>query len=331
MNQPDGLRATDRLKFLVTGGAGFIGSHLVDRLLAEGHRVTVLDNLSTGSMANIAQVSSHPHFQFVQGSVLSQLTTEGLVGESDVVVHLAAAVGVELVVNQPLKSFITNVRGTEVILDAAHRHRRKVLLASTSEVYGKNDDIRLAEDSDRTLGSAAISRWGYALSKMADEFLATRYWAELGLPVVIARFFNTVGPRQSPMYGMVIPRMVHQALSGEPLTVYGDGLQTRCFCHVEDTVQALTHLLENETAVGETFNVGASSEISMLDLAKKIISLTNSRSEIRLVPYEEAFPNGGFEDMRRRVPDTSKLESLTGWRSKRSLDDIILQSSYELS
>ena len=308
---------------LVTGGAGFIGSHLVDSLLADGHRVTVLDNLSTGRLGNLDKAAANPDFRFVPGSITDDTIVDELVHESSSVVHLAAAVGVRLIVEEPLRSFATNVRGSEVVIGAAHRYRRRILVASTSEVYGKNESDALTEDADRVLGPPQIWRWAYSVAKSVDEILAYLYYHERGLPTVVMRLFNTVGPRQSAAYGMVIPRLVQQAMSNQPITVYGDGLQTRCFCHVEDTVRAIRGLMDTEGANGEAYNIGAGKEISMLDLAKLIIKMSESQSEIVMVSYEEAFPNGGFEDMRRRVPDTTKITSLLGWRPQRNLEDII--------
>jgi len=308
---------------LITGGAGFIGSHLVDSLLADGRRVTVVDNLSTGHLSNLDQAGRSANFRFVQGSVTDEMIIDELMHECDSVIHLAAAVGVRLIVEEPLRSFTTNVRGSEVVIEAAHRYRRKILVASTSEVYGKNSSDALGENADRILGPPQVWRWAYSVAKSVDEILAYLYHSERGLPTVVARFFNTVGPRQSPAYGMVIPRLVRQALAGEPITVYGDGLQTRCFCHVSDTVRAIRLLIDDERAAGEAFNIGAGKEITMLDLANEIIAKTGSASTVALVPYEEAFPKGGFEDMRRRVPDTSKIEALLGWRPAKTLDDIL--------
>jgi UDP-glucose 4-epimerase len=306
----------------VTGGAGFIGSHLVEALLERGGRVTVLDDLSTGQLANIGDLCTNDRFRFVQGSILDELMVDELVHSVDVVVHLAAAVGVKLIVTQPLRSFVTNLRGTEIVLEAAHRYRRPILLASTSEIYGKNDCDGLTETSDRIFGAPSVARWSYATSKAADEVLAFAYHEQRGLPITIARFFNTVGPRQSAAYGMVIPTLVNQALSGVPLTVHGDGLQRRCFCHVADLVTAVLQLLDEPAANGQVFNIGATQEITMLDLAHEIVRLAESPSEVRLVSYEEAFESG-FEDMRRRMPDVGKITSLTGWTPTRSLDDIL--------
>jgi nucleoside-diphosphate-sugar epimerase len=308
------------VRYLVTGGAGFIGSHLTEDLLAAGHEVTVLDNLSTGRIGNLDAVGDR--IRMVQGSVLDPLLVDELVEESDVVFHLAAAVGVRLVVERALRSFVTNIRGSEVVLEAAHRYRRKVLVASTSEVYGKNNNVPFREEDDLILGSSAVSRWGYAISKMVDEILALAYHWERGLPVVIVRLFNTVGPRQTGAYGMVLPRFVSQALAGDALTVYGDGKQSRCLCHVADVVEALLRLVEEPAADGQVFNVGSTEEVTILELAEGVIGAAGSSSTVKLIPYEEAFPRG-FEDMRRRVPDTSKIRSLIGWEPRHTLDDII--------
>ena len=307
---------------LVTGGAGFIGSHLVDLLLARGHRVVALDSLSTGRLQNLDQAGRHPAFRFVQGSVLDEFVVDELVQACDQVVHLAAAVGVELILHRPLRSLTTNIRGSEIVMEAAQRHGRKVLLASTSEIYGKNAAGPLPESADCVLGSPTVARWAYATTKAVDEILASAYHKEHGLPTVVARLFNTVGPRQSPAYGMVVPRLVRQALAGEPLTVYGDGLQTRCFCHVVDVVDALARLLDADAAVGQVFNVGSTEEVTILELAGRIVDRTGSGSAIRLVPYEEAYEQG-FEDMRRRVPDIARIRALVDWAPARSLDDVL--------
>lgn len=314
-----------RRTYLITGGSGFIGSHLADALLARGDSVVVLDNLSTGRLANL---SRHPRLRFVHGSVLDELMVDELVHECDAVVHLAAAVGVKLIVEQPLRSLTTNIRGSEIVIGAAHRYRRKILLASTSEIYGKNSGGPLTETSDRILGSPGVVRWAYSTAKAVDEILANAYHRERGLPAIVVRLFNTVGPRQSPAYGMVIPRLVRQALSGLPLTVFGDGTQTRCFAHVLDVVAALIQLLDHDDAVGQTFNVGCSDEVSILELAKLITELTGSTSGIELIPYAEAYGTG-FEDMERRVPDTTKIRELTGWSPVRTLDDILAETIAE--
>lgn len=308
--------------FLVTGGAGFIGSHLVEALLQRGDSVTVLDNLSTGRLSNLDAVGGHPSFRFVQASILDEPAVNDAVHQTDAVIHLAAAVGVKLIVDQPLRSFLTNIRGTEIVLDACHRFRRPILIASTSEIYGKNNSDGLTETSDRILGAPSVARWSYSTSKAADEVLAYAYFKERQLPIVIGRFFNTVGPRQTAAYGMVLPTLVGQALRGEPLSVHGDGLQSRCFCHVDDTVDAILRLQDTPAAIGEVFNVGRAEEITIVDLAKEIIRRTGSSSTIEFVPYEIAYESG-FEDMRRRVPDTTKLTEYTGWRSTRSLDQIL--------
>ena len=313
---------------LVTGGGGFIGSHLVEALLERGNSVVVLDNLATGRRANLGAVAHNPHLRFVQGSVLDELMVDELVHECDTVVHLAAAVGVRLIVEQPLRSFTTNIRGSETVIEAAHRYRRRIVLASTSEIYGKNSDVPLTEEADRVLGSPAIARWAYSTAKAVDEILAYAYHRERGLPTTVVRLFNTVGPRQSPGYGMVMPRLVRQAVAGEPLTVFGTGRQTRCFCHVTDIVDALLRLLDHPDAVGEVFNLGSQDEISMLELANRIIERTGNRSWVELVPYSEAYPEG-FEDMQRRVPDTTKMRLLTGWRPTRTLDDILTETIAE--
>ncbi len=316
--------------YLVTGGAGFIGSHLVEALLARGDRVIVLDNVSTGSHRNLAAVEAHPDLTIVHGSVLDELQVDELVHECDAVVHLAAAVGVKLIVEQPLRSFVTNIRGSEIVIQAAFNHRRRILLASTSEIYGKNSSDQLREDADRILGSPDVSRWAYSTAKAVDEILAFAYHRERGLPTTVVRLFNTVGPRQSPAYGMVIPRLVRQAVNGDPLTVHGDGTQTRCFCHVEDVVAALLGLLNHPGAIGEVFNIGSQEEISILDLAHRIQQVAGSTSEVSLISYEDAY-DIGFEDMRRRVPDTTKIRQLTGWEPQYSLDDILKATIAEAS
>ncbi|GGO23633.1 NAD-dependent epimerase/dehydratase family protein [Microbispora bryophytorum] len=314
--------------YLITGGSGFVGSHLTDALLARGDSVVVLDDLSTGRTANLAQHAGNPRLRVIQGSVLDELVVDELVHECDTVVHLAAAVGVKLIVERPLRSLTTNVRGSEIVIEAAHRYRRKILVTSTSEIYGKNSAGPLPEDSDRILGSPDIVRWAYSTAKAVEEILANAYHRERGLPTIVVRLFNTVGPRQSPAYGMVIPRLVRQALAGVPLTVHGDGTQTRCFAHVRDVVRALLLLLHDERAVGRTFNIGSSDEVSIMELAKLIVELSGSTSGVDLVPYAEAY-GSGFEDMTRRVPDTTRLRELTGWTPALSLDDILLETIAE--
>ena len=310
------------MRYLITGGAGFIGSHLAEALVARGDHVIILDNLSTGRSENLAEIAGD--VELIHGSVLDALLVDEFVSRSDVVVHLAAAVGVRLIVEQPLRSLITNIRGSENLLEAAHRYRRKILIASTSEVYGKNPRASFREEDDQVLGSPGVSRWSYSTSKAVDEILAFAYHREKELKTVIVRLFNTVGPRQTGAYGMVLPRLVDQALSGAPLTIYGDGQQTRCFCHVHDVVAALLSVLEEPGAEGDVFNIGSTEEVSILEVARRIIDATGSNSEVSLVPYDEAYGEG-FEDMRRRVPDTSKLRSLTGWEPRHRLDEIIAE------
>ncbi len=317
-----------KTRYLVTGGAGFIGSYLVNALLARGDAVVALDNLTTGRLSNLDEASASPGFHFVQGSVLDELVIDELVHQCDVVIHMAAAVGVRLVVEQPLKSLTTNIRGSQVVIDAAHRYRRKILVTSTSEIYGKNSLGPLHEDADRVLGSPSIVRWAYSTAKAVDEILANCYHRERGLPTIVVRLFNTVGARQSPAYGMVIPRLVQQALRGEPLTVFGDGRQTRCFAHVLDVVDALLRLLDDEAAVGQTFNIGSSEEISIGRLAETIIARCQSRSRIELIPYDQAY-GAGFEDMQRRVPDTTKLRAQTGWAPRYTLADVLTDAIAE--
>ncbi len=314
--------------YLVTGGAGFIGSHLTQALLDRGDSVIVLDNLSTGTRANLESVAEHPGLRFVHGSVLDGLVVDELTAQADVVVHLAAAVGVKLVVEQPLRSLTTNIRGCEIVIEAAHRYRRTVMVASTSEIYGRNARGPLREDADRILGSPAVARWSYSTAKAVEEILANAYHRERGLGTIVVRLFNTTGPRQRGAYGMVVPRLIGQAVRNEPLTVYGTGRQTRCFLHVADTVDAILRLLADPAALGGTYNVGSDEEISILGLAQTIIERTGSASEIELVPYERAY-GPGFEDMDRRVPDTTKLRELTGWSPQRTLADTLDESIAE--
>lgn len=295
---------------------------MAEELLRRGHRVHLLDDLSTGAMDNVRHLKDRTNFAYTIDSAVSAATVAELVDEADIVFHLAAAVGVELVVDSPVRTIETNVHCTEIVLAAANKKRKPVFIASTSEVYGKSADLPFREDGDLLLGPTTTGRWSYACSKAIDEYLALAYWKERGLPVVIGRLFNTVGPRQTGRYGMVIPSFVRQALAGEPITVHGDGEQRRCFCHVEDVVRALVGLMETDAAVGEVFNVGSTEEITILELAERVRSACGSDSEIRKVPYEEAY-EAGFEDMRRRMPDISKVSALIGWRPTCTLDEIL--------
>ena len=310
------------MRVLITGGAGFVGSHLVDALLARGDQVTVLDDLSTGRHDNIRDHLGNPNFEFVLGSILNDAVVDDVVRRADVVMHLAAAVGVELIVGRPLESLATNIRGSEIVLEKCHKYGRKVLVTSTSEIYGKNDSDLLSEDDDRILGSPLKTRWSYSEAKAIEEVLAYSYWREKGLPVVIVRLFNTVGPRQVGHYGMVVPRFVEQALKGAPITVYGDGTQRRCFCHVADVVAALIGLVDSREAEGQVFNVGANEEISIAGLAERVTEQLDSDSSIVKVSYDDAYEEG-FEDMPRRVPNTAKVRELLGWAPQRDLADII--------
>ena len=309
-------------KVLVTGGAGFIGSHLVDSLVARGDSVIVLDDLSTGRHDNLRQHEGDSRVEFVLGSILNEGLVDDTVRRADLVLHLAAAVGVNLIVERPLESLATNIRGSEIVLEKCHKYGRKVLVTSTSEIYGKNTSDRLNEEDDRILGSPLKSRWSYSEAKAIEEILAYSYWRDKGLPAVIVRLFNTVGPRQVGHYGMVIPRFVEQALRGAPITVYGDGSQRRCFCHVADSTAALLGLADSVEAEGRVFNVGAQREISMTDLARTICERVGSRSELTFIPYDEAY-EFGFEDMERRVPDTDRVNGLLGWTPERTLEQII--------
>ena len=310
------------MEYLITGGAGFIGSHLADALLARGDSVLALDDLSTGAEANVRHLFDHPGFELSEGSILDHDLVSKLGNNVDVIVHLAAAVGVKLIVEHPLESLLTNIRGTEIVLDAAAELGCKVLITSTSEIYGKNASGPLKEDDDRILGSPFKARWSYSTSKAVDEILARGYWRDRGTPTVVVRLFNTVGPRQTGAYGMVVPRFVHQALRGEPITVYGDGEQRRSFCHVSDVVTALLQLVDHPGAIGDVFNVGARNEVSINELARLILAATDSSSPVVHISYDVAYEEG-FEDMERRIPDTGKLEALTGWRATRSLEDVI--------
>jgi UDP-glucose 4-epimerase len=310
------------LKILITGGAGFIGSHLAEALLARGDRVSVLDDLSTGSVANLQGFRDHPRFTLRVGSCLDAPLVAELVDLADVTVHLAAAVGVRLIVERPVYTIETNVKATEVVLEAAARKGKKVLVASTSEVYGKSPKVPFHEDDDISLGPTNRSRWAYACSKALDEWLAFAYHREKKLPVVLLRYFNTVGPRQTGRYGMVLPSFVRQALAGEPITVFGDGTQSRCFAHVQDVVKSTIALMDHPDAVGDVFNVGTSEEVTMLELAKRVKAAAGSHSKIELIPYDQAY-TVGFQDMPRRVPDVSKLEKLIGYKPDTPLSRII--------
>jgi UDP-glucose 4-epimerase len=310
------------MRHLITGGAGFIGSHLCDELLARGDEVHVLDDLSTGSIENIRHLKGRPGFDYTIESLNNTAIVAELVDDADVVYHLAAAVGVQLIVESPVRTIETNVHCTEIVLAQASKKKKPVFVASTSEVYGKSRDLPYREDGDLMLGPTVRGRWSYACSKALDEFLAIAHWKERKLPTVVGRLFNTVGPRQTGRYGMVIPNFVRQAVADEPLTVFGDGTQSRCFCHVSDVVRAMADLMRRDDAYGEVFNIGADEEISILDLARQVQRMTESKSEITIVPYEEAY-EPGFEDMQRRVPDTSKIRSLLGWHPTRSLTEIL--------
>jgi len=307
---------------LITGGAGFIGSHLADAYLQRGADVYVIDDLSTGKIENIQHLKGNPRFHYTIESVHNQPVTAELVDQCDVIFHLAAAVGVKLIVESPVRTIETNVRGTEVILALANKKKKKVMIASTSEVYGLSSDVPFREDGNLVMGATTKGRWSYACSKAIDEFLALAYWREKKLPTIVVRLFNTVGPRQTGQYGMVIPTFVKQALAGRPITVYGDGTQSRCFGYVGDVVGALIGLMENEAAVGQVFNIGSNEEITILELAQRVKELTRSSSDIVFVPYDEAYEEG-FEDMPRRVPDISKVRELVGFHPKMSLDGIL--------
>jgi UDP-glucose 4-epimerase len=317
------------MKYLVTGGAGFIGSHLCDALIKRGDSVLVLDNLSTGSKKNINQLLANPRFEVVEASILDNGAVEKAVGMVDHVLHFAAAVGVFTIVEKPLESLITNLRGTENVLEASLKYQKEVLIASSSEIYGKNGGGPLHEESDRIVGSPLKSRWSYSEAKAIDESMAFFYYQEKKLGVRIVRFFNTVGPRQVGHYGMVVPRFVSAALNNEPLTVYGSGAQSRCFCHVYDAVAGALTVIDSNATLGEVFNIGNDEEITIQDLASEIIELTGSRSTIEKVLYEKAYPVG-FEDMQRRIPDISKIRRITGWFPKLSLDSVIFDIAAHL-
>jgi len=312
------------VRALITGGAGFIGSHLADALLNQGDEVLILDNLSTGAIENIAHIKGRPRFEYFIDTVENEPLLAELIDRSDVVFHFAAAVGVKLIVEQPVHTIETNVHGTEVVLKHANKKKRLVVVASTSEVYGKSNDVPFREDSDLVMGPTPKHRWAYACSKAIDEFLALAYWKERKLPVIIVRFFNTVGPRQTGQYGMVIPNFVRQALAGEAITVFGDGTQSRAFTHVADVVGALIALVREPGAIGQVVNIGNTQEVTITALAERVRDLCGSQSPIKYIPYEEAY-DSGFEDMPRRVPDLTKVRRMIGYEPRHSLDDILVQ------
>ncbi len=310
------------MRVLITGGAGFIGSHLCEALLDRGDEINVIDNLSTGRKKNINHLLPHENFDFFQTTIMNEWVLEDLINQSDVVYHLAAAVGVKLIINKPVETIETNIRGTENVLKFANKARKKVLIASTSEVYGKVPHDLLSENADRQYGPTTAHRWSYAASKAIDEFLALAYHKEYNLPVIIARLFNTVGPRQIGRYGMVLPNFVKQALANKPITIYGDGEQSRSFTYVGDCVRVLIGLMDHDESVGNVFNIGNSEEISIKDLAVRVKDLSNSKSELTYIPYEEAY-EGGFEDMQRRCPDNSKIRQMLDYEPSKSLDELI--------
>jgi len=309
-------------KILITGGAGFIGAHLCELLLEQGHTIVAIDNLSTGSLENIQHLRANPNFQFVRETIDSALVLDRLASEAHTIIHLAAAVGVKLIIDDPVQTIRTNIMGTEAVLDAANRYSCKVLIASTSEVYGKGVKVPFHEDDDRLMGPTTHSRWAYAASKAVDEFLGLAYQRQFGLPVIIVRLFNTVGPRQTGQYGMVVPRFVQQALQGASLNVYGDGKQSRCFTDVLDVVGALSRLISEPKAVGQVLNLGSTQEVTILELARRVIELTGSHSETQLIPYSEAY-GPGFDDMRRRVPSIDKIRRLINFEPRYTLDDTL--------
>jgi UDP-glucose 4-epimerase len=310
------------MRFLITGGCGFIGSHLTESLLKSGHRVTILDNLSTGRIANIHAVESHPELRLLIGSVTDEALVQEALKDCDSVFHFASAVGVRLIMEQPVESIDTIVTGTQIVLKLANRYRKPVLITSTSEVYGKSQSVPFDEDGDRLEGPTTKHRWAYACAKALDEFMAMAYWKTTSLPVIVVRLFNTVGPRQTGQYGMVIPNFVQQALAGQSLAVHGDGMQTRCFCHVADIVSGLEKLISCKAAHGQVINMGSTNEITIRALAERIIERTGSSSQVELVPYQQIYGEG-FEDMLRRVPKISKIEKLIGWKPERTLNNII--------
>ncbi len=310
------------MRYLITGGAGFVGSHLAEEMLRKGESVHVLDDLSTGAIENIRHLRDDSRFSYTIDSASSPGLVAELVDEADVVYHLAAAVGVELIIDSPVRTIETNVHCTEIVLSAANKKKKPVFIASTSEVYGKSTALPFNEEGDLLLGPTHTGRWAYACSKAIDEYLGLAYWKERGLPVVVGRLFNTVGPRQTGRYGMVVPSFVKSALAGQPISVYGDGSQQRCFCHVGDVVRALADLMQAEEAHGQVYNIGATEEVSIMQLAERVRQLAQSESEIVTVPYDEAYEEG-FEDMPRRIPDTSKVSALLGWKPTMDLDQIL--------
>jgi len=310
------------MRVLITGGAGFVGSHLSEALLDRGDEVFILDNLSTGSIDNVVHLKQNPRFHYTIDTVSNEPIVAELIDRCDIVVHLAAAVGVKLIVEQPVHTIETNVHGTEVVLKHANKKKKLVLIASTSEVYGKSTDVPFREDADLVLGPTVKHRWAYACSKLIDEFLALAYWKERKLPVIVVRLFNTVGPRQTGQYGMVIPNFVRQALAGQPITVFGDGTQSRSFTYVGDVVRAMVALIDEPRAIGQVFNIGNGNEITIGELAEKVKKMTGSSSEIVMVPYEKAY-EAGFEDMPRRVPDIGRIQSLVGYRPTVELDETL--------
>lgn len=323
MNGPAQRQTT----YLLTGGAGFIGGHLAQRLLEDGHRVIVLDDLSTGKYANIEDLerrfAAEGRFKFIFDTVLHERVVEDLVRESDMIFHLASAVGVNLIMQQPVRTIETIIGGTETVLRCAARYRRKTMIFSSSEVYGKSTDVPFDEDGDRLEGPTTRHRWAYATAKAMDEFLALAHFKQTRLPVLVVRLFNTAGPRQTGQYGMVVPNFVASALANEPLHVYGTGEQTRCFCHVHDVVDALVGLISHDEAVGQVFNIGSTEEITIHELARRVVKITGSHSEIRLIPYEGVYGSDGFEDMLRRLPKIDKIRRVTGWQPRRPLEEII--------
>jgi UDP-glucose 4-epimerase len=309
-------------QFLVTGGAGFIGSHLCEFLLSQGHHVVAIDNLSTGRLDNIQRLIGTPGFQFVRETIMNSQVLDRLASQAEIIIHLAAVVGVKLIVEDPVNTIATNIMGTEAVLTTANRYGCKVMLASSSEVYGKGLKVPFNEEDDTVMGPTSHSRWSYATSKAIDEFLGLAYYHQFGLPVVVMRFFNTVGPRQTGQYGMVLPRFVRQALAGEPVTIYGDGEQSRCFSDVADIIDAAAKLAEHPGAVGQVFNIGSAEEVSIRELAERVIAATRSSSKIVYVPYDQAYAPG-FEDMHRRVPDLGKVRQLIGYNPRYNLSDTL--------